>query len=343
MGTIAQSPKPEAGVRSAPSVRRAGPAERSEGTRGGPAAPLPRQLGAFLAVLFLFSLGNSADAFLLLRVSESLGSATYIPLLWSAFHVVKASLSTWGGALSDRLGRKRVIVMGWAIYAVVYLGFATARTAWSLIGWFLLYGTYFALTEGAEKALVADLTPPRREGTAFGLYNATLGVGTLAASVAFGFLYERYGATVAFGTGSALAALGTVILTWRIGRRLHGAEAGLLAGLVMATLVGNALYVRKASTDQLFVFCLTLAMYGFLRDADRADRGRARFLLFYLGVALGVGAATAVTQLARWPTEIQPSAVALAFGFATGIGVFFGYYPALRASTLDPVEALRYE
>ena len=87
---------------------------------------------------------------------------------------------------------------------------------------------------------------------------------------------------------SALAALGTVLLTWRIGRRLYGARAGLLAGLVLATMVGNALYVRKASTDQLFVFCLTLAMYGFLRDAERTDRGSARFLLFYLGVALGV-------------------------------------------------------
>src|SRR5437899_11275376 len=87
---------------------------------------------------------------------------------------------------------------------------------------------------------------------------------------------------------SALAALGTVLLTWRIGRRLYGSGAGLLAGLVIATVVGNALYIRKASTDQLFVFCLTLAMYGFLRDAVRADRGRARFLLFYLGVALAV-------------------------------------------------------
>jgi 4-amino-4-deoxy-L-arabinose transferase-like glycosyltransferase len=87
---------------------------------------------------------------------------------------------------------------------------------------------------------------------------------------------------------TALAAIGTVILTWRLGRRLHGSRAGLLAGLVMATLVGNALYVRKASTDQVFVLCFTLAMYGFLRDAERADRGRARFLLFYLGVALGV-------------------------------------------------------
>ena len=87
---------------------------------------------------------------------------------------------------------------------------------------------------------------------------------------------------------SAISALGTVLLTWRIGRRLYGAPAGLLAGVVVATVVGNALYVRRASTDQLFVFCLTLAMYGFLRDAERPDRGRARFLLFYLGAALGV-------------------------------------------------------
>ena len=87
---------------------------------------------------------------------------------------------------------------------------------------------------------------------------------------------------------SALAALGTVILTCRVGRRLYGARAGLLAGLVVATVVGNALYVRKASPDQLFVFCLTLAMYGFLRDAEHPSRGRARFLLCYLGAALGV-------------------------------------------------------
>src|SRR5499426_2991555 len=87
---------------------------------------------------------------------------------------------------------------------------------------------------------------------------------------------------------AAVSALGTVLLTWRIGRRLYGAPAGLMAGVVMASVVGNALYVRRASTDQLFVFCLTLAMYGFLRDAERPDRGRARFLLFYVGAALAV-------------------------------------------------------
>jgi MFS family permease len=183
----------------------------SEGP-GGPAARLPKRLLAFLAVLLVFSLGNSADAFLLLRLSDVLGSATYIPLLWAGLHVVKASLSTWGGALSDQFGRKRVIVFGWAIYAVVYMGFAMARDVWTLIAWFLVYGSYFAFTEGAEKALVADLTPAGRQGTAFGLYNATLGVGALAASVAFGFLYERFGAAAAFGTGSALAACAALLL-----------------------------------------------------------------------------------------------------------------------------------
>ena len=186
-------------------VPRSGPAETI-------APALPKRLWAFLAVLFVFSLGNSADAFLLLRLSESLGGATYIPLLWAGIHVVKASLSTWGGTLSDRIGRTRVIVMGWALYAVVYLGFATAVSPAALIGWFLLYGTYFAFTEGAEKALIADLTPASQHGMAFGFYNATLGLGTLTASVTFGFLYERLGAAVAFGTGSALAAVAAVLL-----------------------------------------------------------------------------------------------------------------------------------
>ena len=178
----------------------------------GPAERLPKPLIGFLAVLLVFSLGNSADAFLLLRLSDVLGSATYIPLLWAGLHVVKASLSTWGGALSDRLGRKRVIIVGWTIYAVVYLGFATARDAWTLIAWFLVYGSYFAFTEGAEKALVADLTPMGRQGTAFGVYNAVLGIGALAASVAFGFLYERFGAPTAFATGAALATLAAALL-----------------------------------------------------------------------------------------------------------------------------------
>jgi MFS family permease len=173
---------------------------------------LPRRLYAVLGVILVFSLGNSADAFLLLRLSDALGAVTFVPLLWSLLHVVKASLSTWGGGLSDRLGRKRVIVLGWGVYALVYIGFATATTAAGFVSWFLLYGVHFALAEGAEKALVADLTPADRHGTAFGLYNAALGVGMLTASVVFGFLYERFSPATAFTTGAGLAAAAAVLL-----------------------------------------------------------------------------------------------------------------------------------
>ena len=173
---------------------------------------LPKRLYAVLGTILLFSLGNSADAFLLLRLTDALGSATYIPLLWAMLHLVKASLSTWGGALSDRFGRKRVIVSGWVIYSIVYIGFATATRAPVFIAWFLLYGIYFALAEGAEKALVADLTPAQRHGTAFGVYNAALGAGALTASVAFGFLYERFSPATAFSTGAGLAGVAAVLL-----------------------------------------------------------------------------------------------------------------------------------
>jgi MFS family permease len=173
---------------------------------------LPARVIALLGVLLVFGLGNSADAFLLLRLSDALGGATYVPLLWAAIHVVKASLSTWGGGLSDRFGRKQLIIAGWMIYALVYFGFALSTGAAAFIGWFLFYGVYFAFAEGAEKALIADLTPMERRGAAFGWYNAVTGIGALIASIVFGELYEHFGAPVAFMTGAALAGAAAVLL-----------------------------------------------------------------------------------------------------------------------------------
>jgi MFS family permease len=173
---------------------------------------LPARVMALLGVLLVFGLGNSADAFLLLRLSDALGGATYVPLLWAAIHVVKASLSTWGGALSDRFGRKQLIIAGWMIYALVYFGFALSTGAAAFIAWFLFYGVYFAFAEGAEKALIADLTPTARRGAAFGWCNAVTGIGALVASVLFGELYEHFGAPVAFMTGAALAGAAAVLL-----------------------------------------------------------------------------------------------------------------------------------
>lgn len=190
----------------------AAPAARAERRAPVAGASLPPRLRAFFAVLVLFTLGNSTDAFLILRLTEAAGSPGVIPLLWAALHVVKASLSVVGGTLSDRIGRRSVIAGGWTMYAAVYAGFAWSTSLASLVVWFLLYGVYFGLTEGTEKALVADLAPAERRGWAFGVYNAVLGIGGLAASVLFGAVWTVWGAAVAFTMGAVLALASTLLL-----------------------------------------------------------------------------------------------------------------------------------
>lgn len=173
---------------------------------------LPPPLRRFLLVLTLFTLGNSTDAYLLLRLTESAGGPTLIPLAWAALHVVKSTSSFVGGNWSDRAGRTLVIASGWSIYALVYLGFAFSTSLASLTCWFLVYGLYFGLTEGVEKALIADLAPASSRGFAFGLYTSVQGVGSLAASVLFGALWTWFGASVAFGAGAGLAMIATAAL-----------------------------------------------------------------------------------------------------------------------------------
>jgi len=173
---------------------------------------LLRQFAAFMIVMAIFTLGNSTDAFLLLRLTDVAGSAEFVPLMWSGLHVVKATSSIFGGDWSDRAGRRAVIALGWLVYAVVYAGFAVAATLPVLVTWFLIYGLYFGLAEGAEKALVADLAPENRRGLAFGVYYAVQGVGALAASVLFGAIWKWHGVAAAFGVGAALALIATVLL-----------------------------------------------------------------------------------------------------------------------------------
>lgn len=165
-----------------------------------------------MLVILLFSLGNASDAFLLLRLSD-LGVATFwIPLLWSALHGVKVASSLAGGALSDRFGRRTLIALGWICYALVYLGFGLSDSTPVVIALFLSYGTYFGLTEGAEKAWVADMAPRTARGTAFGIYNAVLGVGALLASLLFGLIWTEFSPQAAFLTGASLAILATALL-----------------------------------------------------------------------------------------------------------------------------------
>jgi MFS family permease len=138
------------------------PAAAPDGAAAG--GTLPRPLVALLAAVTLFTLGNSADVFLLLRATDLGVPVAQVPLLWALLHVVKSASSTPGGALSDRVGRRPLIAAGWLVYAAVYLGFAAAGAAWHAWALFAVYGLVFGLVEGAEKALVADLAPAARRG-----------------------------------------------------------------------------------------------------------------------------------------------------------------------------------
>ena len=197
---------------------------QSQGFSASSAVALPREFTRFMFVLALFMLGNSTDAFLLLKLTDAAGGAQLIPLLWSAHHVVKAAVSVVGGSWSDRVGRRSVIAIGWLVYAAVYAGFALSETLPALIAWFLVYGFYFGFAEGTEKALVADLAPASRRGFAFGVYTAVQGVGALAASVLFGLIWNAYGAALAFAVGAALALAATVLL-FAIIDPLHAADS----------------------------------------------------------------------------------------------------------------------
>ena len=195
------------GVREAP---RAVPAATGAAS---PAVPLPPRLRRYLLVLAVFTLGNSSDAFLLLRAQQAGVGLPLVPVLWAALHVVRSSASAAGGTLSDRFGRRPVITAGWILYAVVYGGLALASRAWHVWALFAVYGLFSALTEGPERALVAELAPAAGRGGAFGAYYAVTGVMLLPASLLMGVLWQGFGAAWALGAGAALA-LSAALLLW---------------------------------------------------------------------------------------------------------------------------------
>lgn len=179
-------------------------------------ASLGRRFWTYLGVILIFTLGNATDAFLLLRAAQLGVDAALVPILWAMLHVVKSLASTPAGALSDRVGRRPLIVTGWSIYALTYAGFALARSEWQVWALFALYGSFYALTEGAEKALVADLVPALRRGAAFGWFNLAIGLGALPASLIFGLIWDRGSPQAAFLYGAGVAVLASVglILAW---------------------------------------------------------------------------------------------------------------------------------
>ena len=182
-------------------------AEETPGTK-----PPPRGLGRLLAVIGLFTLGNSSDAFLLLRAQDAGVALPLVPILWTAHHVVKSTASTAGGALSDRVGRRAAIAAGWVLYALAYAGLALASSPWQVWALFVVYGLHHALTEGPERALVAEMAAGEARGRAFGLYYALTGALLLPASLITGALWQRISPAAALLTGAAIALVAAIAL-----------------------------------------------------------------------------------------------------------------------------------
>ncbi len=175
-----------------------------------------RELGSrywtLMAAVVVFTLGNSTDAFLLLRLSDAGVSIVWVAILWSMFSLVKMGANLVGGRLSDRTGRKPLVLAGWIFYALVYLGMGIASSTPIIIGLFLAYGLYFGLTEPVERAWVAGLAPDDLRGSAFGYYNGAVGIGALPASIVFGGIWAAFGPTAAFVFGAAMAGIASLVL-----------------------------------------------------------------------------------------------------------------------------------
>lgn len=182
-----------------------------------------RGLGApfqgYLILIVIFTLGNSSDAFIVLRAQERGLSVIGVLAMLVTFNVVYALVATPAGGLSDRLGRRRFIVVAWSVYALIYLGFALARSVGQIWALFALYGIYYGIAEGTGRAMVADLVPPIRRGAAYGIYNAAVGLAALPASLIAGLLWQGIGRWSGFGPaapflfGALLALIAAVGLT----------------------------------------------------------------------------------------------------------------------------------
>ena len=160
---------------------------------------LGKPFTAFLSIMILFTLGNSSDAFITLRGQERGLNVIHIMLMLLTFNAVYTILASPAGSLSDRIGRRKLLLGGWFVYGLTYLGFALAKTGWQVWLFYGCYGIYYAATEGAAKALVADLVPAQKRGTAYGLYNAAIGLTAFPASLIAGILWQGLGGWSGFG------------------------------------------------------------------------------------------------------------------------------------------------
>jgi MFS family permease len=173
---------------------------------------LRRGYSSYLVACVLFSLGNSSDAFLLIRAHEVGWSSSVLPLLWAFHHLVKSLAAVPGGTLSDRHSRGVVVSLGWAAYALTYVGFGFATQRWQILVLFLVYALYHGLAEGAERAIIADLSDRGARGRAYGLYHGLVGAAALPAGIGTGLVWDKWGPAWALGANALFAAAASAFL-----------------------------------------------------------------------------------------------------------------------------------
>jgi MFS family permease len=170
------------------------------------------QFKTLLVAHLIFTLGNATDAFLLVRLSDAGVPAGWIAALWSVHHLIKMVSNYYGGRISDRVGTKRMIASGWFFYAAIYLGFALFESMLPLVLTFFAYGIYYGFVEPAERSLVSVVAPKSKRGTAFGYYHFVTGLGSLPASIVFGWIWKTWSAEAAFLTGAGFAFIAVLLL-----------------------------------------------------------------------------------------------------------------------------------
>lgn len=193
-------------------VREVKATPRAKGVSSASTGRFDARFKIFLVIMVIFTLGNSSDAFLVLRAQNLSFSVLQILLLFALLNLVYAVTSLPAGMLSDRLGRKGVIALGWSLYALSYLGFALAGAWWHVWLLFAVYGLYYGATDGVARAFVADMVPAERRGTAYGLFHTAVGITALPASLIAGFLWQLIGPSAPFILGAALAGVAVVAL-----------------------------------------------------------------------------------------------------------------------------------
>lgn len=187
----------------------------------------PPKFYLFLVIVFVFTLGNSTDALLMVKANEVGVKVAFIPLVYMITSVVAVLLAIPVGSLSDRIGKEKILIAGYLIYAIVYYGFGVTSHVWAIVGLFAMYGLYSAATDGIQKAFISDITDKNKQGTGLGIYNALLGITLLPASLIAGVLYDKVNSRVPFYFGAAMALLsGLLMLIFiRLNRKHDKSEA----------------------------------------------------------------------------------------------------------------------